>query len=457
METQPKKQMKNRYDKKDIQTVVRVAWPSALESFFVALAGIVDSYMVSNLSSSAVAAVGLTTQPKFIGLAPFLALKIAISSLVARRFGQNDKEKANSIFVMGLIFTIVGSILVSIACVAFAEPILWFVGASEDTHQDAVIYFRIIMGGMIFNTIQLAINAAQRGVGNTKIAMKTNVTANVVNVIGNYLLIEGHLGFPALGIAGAAIATVLGTVVACFMSIASALRKDSFISFVYIIKNKIGVALDQLGTMGKLVGSEFVEQILVRVGFLLTAMLAANLGTAPFAAHQIGMNLMSLSFAVGDGFSVAAVALIGKSLGEEKPEMAKTYGNICQKFALCIGIVMAVIYLFGGRFIFGLFFEEPEIIGYGVQIARLMTLVVLFQTSQVVYTGCLRGAGDVIYVMIVGTVAIAVFRPLTAYVMAYVLNWGVAGIWCGIIVDHGTRLTLGYRRYRAGKWTGIKI
>lgn len=209
--------------------------------------------------------------------------------------------------------------------------------------------------------------------------------------------------------------------------------------------------------MGKLVGSEFVEQILVRVGFLLTAMLAANLGTAPFAAHQIGMNLMSLSFAVGDGFSVAAVALIGKSLGEEKPEMAKTYGNICQKFALCIGIVMAVIYLFGGRFIFGLFFEEPEIIGYGVQIARLMTLVVLFQTSQVVYTGCLRGAGDVIYVMIVGTVAIAVFRPLTAYVMAYVLNWGVAGIWCGIIVDHGTRLTLGYRRYRAGKWTGIKI
>lgn len=449
--------MKNRYDKSDIQTVVRVAWPSALESFFVALAGIVDSYMVSNLSSSAVAAVGLTTQPKFIGLAAFIALKMAISSLVARRFGQSDREKANSIFVMGLIFTIVGSIFVSIVCVAFAEPIMWFVGASEDTHQDAVTYFRIIMGGMIFNTIQLAINAAQRGAGNTKIAMKTNVTANVVNVIGNYLLIEGHLGFPALGVAGAALATVIGTVVACIMSIVSVLKRDSFVSLVYIIKNKVGLAVDQLGTMGKLVGSEFVEQILVRVGFLLTAMLAANLGTNPFAAHQIGMNLMSLSFAVGDGFSVAAVALIGKSLGEEKPEKAKIYGNICQKFAMCIGILMAAMYFFGGRLIFSLFFEEAEIVEYGVQIARLMTLVVLFQTSQVVYTGCLRGAGDVIYVMVVGTLAIALFRPLTAYLMAYVFNWGIAGIWCGIIVDHGVRLTCGYRRYRAGKWTKIKI
>lgn len=457
MEIQPSNQKKRRFEKKDIQTVVKVAWPSALESFFVALAGIVDTYMVSNLSSSSVAAVGLTTQPKFLGLAPFLALKIAISSLVARRFGQKDRGKANSILVMGLIFTVLGSIIVSALGVAFAEPIMWFVGANEDTHAESVIYFRIIMGGMIFNTIQLAVNAALRGVGNTKIAMRTNVTANVVNVIGNYLLIEGNLGFPALGVAGAALATVFGTVVACIMSIVSVFRRDSFVSMAYIIKNKIGVAMDQLGAMGKLMGSEFAEQVIVRIGFLLTAMFAANLGTEAFAAHQVGMNLMSLSFAFGDGLSVAAVALIGKSLGEEKPEQAKNYGNICQRFALCIALVMAVIFLFGGRGIYHLFFTEEEIINYGVQIARIMIVIVLFQTSNVVYTGSLRGAGDMVYVMITGMLSIAIFRPIVAYVLAYVCNLGVLGIWSGVLVDQGTRLMMTYSRYRSGKWTKIKI
>ena len=351
----------------------------------------------------------------------------------------------------------VGRLLISTACVVFADPIMRFVGSQEDTHREAVIYFRIIMGGMIFNTIQLAINAALRGVGNTKIAMRTNVTANVVNVIGNYLLIEGNCGFPALGVAGAAIATVFGTMVACIMSIISVCRKDSYVSLYYIVKNKVGVALDQLGSMAKLVGSEFMEQIFVRIGFLLTAMFAANLGTEAFAAHQVGLNLMSISFSFGDGLSVAAVALIGKSLGEQKPEQAKKYGNICLRFALTISACLAVVYLLGGRAIYRMFYEEEVIINYGVQIMMFMTVIVLFQLSQVVFTGCLRGAGDMLYVMIVGAVSISVFRPLSSYLLAYVCNWGLVGVWCGILVDQGTRLVLSSIRYRSGKWTKIKI
>ncbi|MBQ8813701.1 MAG: MATE family efflux transporter [Lachnospiraceae bacterium] len=457
MDIQTEKKTKKRFEKRDIQKVVSVAWPSALESFFVALAGIVDTYMVSNLNSAAVAAVGLTTQPKFIGLAPFLALKIAISALVARRFGQKDRDKANSIMMMGLIFTVVGSIIVSILCVMYAEPIMRFVGSQPDTHEYAVTYFRIIMGGMIFNSIQLAINAAQRGVGNTKIAMRTNVTANVVNVIGNYLLIEGHLGFPALGVAGAAIATVFGTAVACLMSILSVLKKESFVSLIYAVKKRIGFAADQLGSMGKLFGSELMEQFLVRIGFLLTAMFAADMGTDAFAAHQVGMNLMSLTFALGDGFSVAAVALIGKSLGEEKPEMAKTYAGICHRFALCLSAVMSVIFLLGGRTIFSLFFAEEVIIEYGVMIARMLIVICLFQMSQVVFTGCLRGAGDMVYVMVIGCISVAVLRPASAYLLAYVCELGLLGVWCGIMVDQGARLLGTYLRYRSGKWTKIKI
>ena len=232
MESTERKRIK--FTKGDIRTVVKVAWPSALESFFIALAGMVDTYMVSGLDKAAVAAVGLTTQPKFIGLSLVMALKISISALVARRFGQKDQDKANAILSMGLIFTIVSSILISVLSVVYADPIMRLVGSQEDTHAYAVTYFRIIMGGMIFNAIQITINAALRGTGNTKIAMRTNVTANIVNIFGNYVLIEGRLGFPALGISGAAIATVFGTVVACGMSIASVCKKDGYISLYYI-------------------------------------------------------------------------------------------------------------------------------------------------------------------------------------------------------------------------------
>ena len=198
--------------KQGYQIAFQMAWPAVMESFFIALAGMVDSLMVSSIGAYAVAAVGLTTQPKFIGLCIFIAMNVSVSALVARRRGEKDRIGANQVLLMALIFTVVVGILISIAAVVFAEPIIRFCGANEDTQESAVLYFRIIMGGMIFNIISMAINASQRGAGNTKIAMRTNVTSNVVNMIGNYLLIQGHLGFPAMGIAGAALATVFGTI-----------------------------------------------------------------------------------------------------------------------------------------------------------------------------------------------------------------------------------------------------
>ena len=128
--------------------------------------------------------------------------------------------------------------------VTFADPILRFCGTGDDTHADAVTYFSIIMSGIIFNCIQMGINAAQRGSGNTKITMRTNLTSNIINVIGNYILIGGHFGFPALGVRGAALATVFGSLVACIMSIVSICRKDTFISIRYMIAEKVKISLE---------------------------------------------------------------------------------------------------------------------------------------------------------------------------------------------------------------------
>ena len=235
-----------KHSKENIRITFNMAWPSIIESFFSAFAGLVDSLMVSSLGAYAVAAVGLTTQPKFIGLSLFFALNVAISALVARRKGEKKPEEANRILSTAIAFILIAAVVISILFVALASPIIRLCGSTAETHDSAVAYFRIIMGGMIFNCVQMGINSAQRGAGNTKITMRTNVTSNTVNIIFNYLLINGHFGFPALGIHGAALATVLGTVVASIMSVLSILKPDGFINIPYILQNKIWPAARSL-------------------------------------------------------------------------------------------------------------------------------------------------------------------------------------------------------------------
>ena len=162
-----------------------MAWPAVIESFFVAFAGLIDSLMVSRLGAYAVAAVGLTTQPKFLGLALFFAVNIAVSALVARRRGEGNKDDANRILVTAIVFIVIAEAAVSTLCLVLADQIILFCGSTPETHGSAVIYFRIIMGCMIFNCIQMGINSAQRGAGNTKITMVTNITSNTINIIMN--------------------------------------------------------------------------------------------------------------------------------------------------------------------------------------------------------------------------------------------------------------------------------
>ena len=309
-----------------LKETLRIAWPSMLESFLVALVGFIDTIMVSSLGTAAIAAVGLTTQPKFICLAVFLSLNVAVSALVARRRGQEEPEKANRVLVQAILITLGLTLIISTAAVVFADPIMRLAGTAEDTHEDAVAYFRIITGGMVFNTLTMVINAAQRGAGNTRIAMKTNIVANAVNICFNYLLIGGNLGFPKLGIRGAAIATVLGTVVACGMSIRSTLHRDRFIS----LRGHIRVSFDRetMRAIANIGSSTLAEQLFLRIGFLTYSIIVANLGTTAFAAHQVGMNIMSISFSFGDGLSVASVALVGRSLGEQRRDLARIYGGM---------------------------------------------------------------------------------------------------------------------------------
>ena len=450
--------LRNSDSKELVLEAIRMAWPAVLESFFVALAGMIDTMMVSTLGTYAVAAVGLTTQPKFIALALFLSSNIAVNALAARRFGQKNRENANKILYTAIVFVIISALIISTITFIGADQIIRWCGSNADTHEAGVTYFRVIQAGMIFNVLSLVINAAQRGCGNTQIAMTTNVTSSIVNIVFNYLLIGGNFGFPRLGMFGAALATVLGTVVACIMSIISISKSDCFLSIPYIIKHKIKPGFDAFRSIISLSFNLLLENIAMRIGFLTTSIIAAKLGTDAFAAHQVGMNLLSLAFSLGDGMQVAAVALLGRSLGEKNTEKAKHYGNICQKIGFIISVVLAVIMFFFGREIFSLFFNKADILDMGVLISRYIMIIVLFQVSQIIFAGCLRGAGDIKYCLWASLISVTIIRTLVTWSLAGgILNLGLSGIWLGVLSDQLSRFIFLSIRFREGKWTEIAI
>jgi len=171
----------------------------------------------------------------------------------------------------------------------------------------------------------------------------------------------------------------------------------------------------------------------------------------------VGMNIMGLSFSFGDGLQATAVALIGYSLGAKQPEKAKAYGRTCRMIGGVISVILAITYFLGAELLMRLFFREEEIVAVGVSIMRVIIFVVILQIAQVIYMGCLRGAGDTFYTAIASTVSVTLMRTLGSYFFGYVLQMGIVGIWFGVIADQLSRFIFASIRFRQGKWTQIKI
>lgn len=444
-------------EKKYYKRSMEIAWPAVFESFFIALAGMIDTFMISGLGPSAVAAVGLTTQPKFLAFTIFFAITSAISALVARRQGEDNRLKANQTLVTALIISIIFAILITVIMIFFTDPILKFAGSAEDTHQMAKDYFIVIMLGNIFNAIAWSINAAHRGAGDTHTAFITNVVASIVNIIFNYLLIQGNFGFPAMGAKGAALATVLGTVAETIMCIKSLTKKNSYINFKEMKKLPIKIEKAISKEISRLSTNICAEIMSMRIGFFITALTAARLGTELFAIHNVGMNLLSLSFSLGDGMSVAVITLTGNALGANKNDEAIKYGKACQQIGLLMSLLISIIFFTLGRTIFSLFFTDPSTIDKSAIVIRYIWLIVFMQILQVIYGGSLRAAGDVRFTLLVAIVSVTIIRSLVTLITVNVLHLGLDGIWIGVLDDQVSRF-LGLRyRFNKGKWVELKI
>lgn len=437
------------------RSFIRIAWPALMESVLIGLISFVDSVMVSTVGETAVAAVGLTNQPRMLFYAIFFSLSVAVNAIVSRRFGEKNQEGANRCLAMVLLISIALCVIFTGIAFAVSRPLLLFAGAQEDTIELAIPYFRICMIGMNFTVISLIINAAQRGCGNTRISMTTNLSANAVNLVFNALLINGLLFFPKLGVIGAAIATMLGNIASAVISIRSICIKDRFLRLDTAEMFKWD--FDQLRTVFSIGSGSLVEQVFMRIGFFSYAKLVAELGTMEFATHQIVMSIITLSFTVGDGLGIASSALVGQNLGRKRPDMSIIYGRIGQRFGVCFSVLLVLIFTFGGGLLVRLFSDDPEVIRVGRHLLYIVAVTAPFQVAQVICRGCLNGAGDTKFTAVVSFISIALVRPVLTYILCYPMGLGVYGAWISLLIDQLTRFGFTMFRFRGDSWYKRKV
>ncbi len=448
--------MANQNNLKDMRReAISITWPAFVELVMSTLFGMVDMIMVGQLSSAAITSVGLTNQPFMLLLAVFSAVNIGTTTLVAWNVGANNIKKASLVTRQIIMVNAILGIILSLIGVAFASQTVVFMGAKADTIKDATIYFQIVSSGLVFQAVTMGITAALRGAGETKIPMFYNIGSNMLNVFGNYIFIYGKLGFPKMGVAGAALSTTISRFVACVIGLFVVFTLDkSIISMKFrgnykfdrsIIKEVFSIGLPSA-----------LEQFVLQSGLMLFARTVSSLGTLAFAAHQIGLNICGLAYSPSMAFGIAATTLVGQSLGANDEEKAKKYADMIHHMAVVVACAMGLMFILFSFQLARLYTKDLTVAAMSAVILKIMALSQPGQSTQLSLAGALRGAGDTMYPLYASIFGIWIFRVFLAYIFVAVFHWGIIGAWAAFVLDQYTRASIVYFRYRSEKWKYAK-
>lgn len=448
--------------------IMRIVWASMIECLLVSLVTLFDGIQVAELGNVANAAVTICKQPYFILICLAQSLNVCLSAVVARRKGQGDIDGANKAVHFGICASFTLAIILSISFIFLAEPLCLLMKAEADTLPYCLTYLRIMSGCFIFNALSMTFNACQKGIGNTRVSMFSNVAANFVNVFLNYCLITGKLGFPSLGIAGAALATVIGQFVSFSISLIAIIKQKDFIKFRF--KRLFSWNAETIKPFGKILPAIVIEQILMRIGFMTFAIIVNGLGTEDTYIQGVCNDINSLLFTLADGFSIGTAAIVGHRLGEKRQDLAIVYAKVAMILSVSCGILLCLIMIMLRKSLIGLYKPDSD---YKMNTASICLLIAaaacIFQNIQWVNTGILRSAGDTKFTATTSLISVAVLRPIISYLFIYVLfshvgadgqvskGLGVYGAWVAQFIDQGIRMTLNLLRFKSRKWTKIKV
>ncbi len=431
--------------------IFQIAMPAGVELALSSLVSMVDLIMVGDLGTSAITAVGLTTQPKFMLMTMVMAMNVGATALVAQARGASNQEQARSFARQALLLNLGLSLLLSVIGLLLSRPLVRFMGASEPKIlADATAYLQIQMASFVFFAISSTATALLRGIGNSRTAMYYNSIANLVNIVLNYLLIHGRAGFPRLEVAGASLATAISQMTACILAICFLHKKSCYLHVGF--HDDFRPSRQQISQIAAIGLPAALEQFMMRIGTMVFSKAVASLGTLEFAAHQICMNIQSLTMMNGQVFSVSATSLMGQSLGRKRPDMAQAYTTRCKRAGMTVAILLGILFVLFGAPLAGLYTDDAGCIYLCVQILWIVAFIQPFQSSQFIVSGALRGAGDTGFVARLTFFTVMLLRPGLALLAIHRFSLGLPGAWFAITADQILRSVLIAHRYRSGKW-----
>ena len=332
--------------------------------------------------------------------------------------------------------------MLGVVLVVLTGPIMALCNRQADTVGMSETFFRIIMGFMVFQTVSIVLNAGLRGVGKTKVTLVSNIAMGVVDIVFNYLLIEGRLGFPRLEVAGDAIATVLGTVAACAVSVFVLVRRTDFLSLKGFFAHRIMRNRKMLQTIAFKAGNIVFENLFTRVGFLLSSIVVSTLSSDKTAVYSVAMILLNYSFAFGDGLQSAVVTLCGRSMGANRYDDLRQYLRESLRMGMVTSAALSIAYVVGSRWFFGLYFQDEASLTMGLYSSAFASALTFLQILRIISVGALRGMGEVQAPRRIATVCVLILNPAASYLLGIVLDFGVWGIWVASLITQAAWFTM---------------
>ncbi|HHY46576.1 MAG TPA: MATE family efflux transporter [Firmicutes bacterium] len=439
------------------RAVLQLSGPALAEMLLITLVGMADLIMVGRLGPAAIAAVGLSNQPMLFASGAFMALNVGTTALVARFIGAGRTDAANAVTRQSLILTIIAGFVFSVIGWFFSGWVIRMMGAEADVMPLGTSYLRIVAGGGLFMVLPMSLFSALRGAGDTRTPMAINVACNLLNIMGNYILIYGKLGLPAMGVAGAALSTTLSRVIASAMGFYVVIHGRSHSPIRLSMRDSYRLDSKIIRRILKIGIPATIEQLILRGGQLVYARIVSGFGTTIFAAHQIGMNILGLSFTPGQAFAIASTTLVGQGLGAGKPDLAEKSAMETRRLGMLVSGFMALAFILFGRQLAWLYSNDPNVINKSATVLKIVGLVQPAQSTQFILAGGLRGAGDTKFPLYVTLIGIWGVRVTLAYILGVLLGWGLVGVWMGTAVDQLVRSVLIYRRFSGGAWKGTRI
>lgn len=435
----------------ELRPMLALAVPVVLGEIGWTAMGLVDTLMVGPLGPAAIGAVGLGSVVA-VSIALFgMGVLLGLDTLVSQAFGAGRLDRCHYWLFQGSALACVAAVPLTLASIGAAATLpSW--GLDPEVLAMAGPYVRTVTVSVLPLLLYTAFRRYLQAMNIVRPITLALVSANVVNVAVNWMLIYGRLGFPALGTTGAAWATVASRIYMTAMLLAAIVLNDRSrrAGLARVPRRLEWTAVRTLLALGVPSGL----QILLEVGvFAAASALAGRLAPSALAAHQIALNVWSFVFMVPLGLNAAGAVRVGQAVGRRDPAGARRAGWAALALGAAFTTACAVAFLVAGRFLVEAFSRDPSVLSTGASLLAVAGLCLIFDGTQGISTGILRGLGETRVPMLTNLAGHWLVGLPLGYTACFVLGWGVRGLWVGLatgLVIVGCVLLATWHRRSAG-------